>query len=512
MNRQVIRGMSAWAAGLMLMSSTTTLEAQQRPIRLGVPMAGTLTAQDPKLPHRGTFHTYRLQARRGDRFVITMSSPAFEGEEKVSVLRTVEGLTEEVASAIRFDSRSEARLEFQAPETGSYVVVAQSSGYGRDWVGPYQLKVDAMQPAAPAVSAAGAAATAGRHRPIRVGATMNDSLTVRDPRVSPGTDDEAKGAFHTYRLEARRGDRFVIAMNSSEVDAHVWIAKTTGGITHPVGSSGLNESSTARLRFSAPEAGTYLVVAQSREQGGLGSYELKVDSLPPAPPAVAVELTPGQMREGVLTETSPWYRGEVPFQLYTVTGRGERLRVRMHSNAVKPAIRVTMMDPTGEVEVASNWSAKDEGVAFDADGQYLVYALSGGPSRTGAFAIGASVVPVRPIAARTIAVSQTMSGTISATDPENDAEQYFHQYSIDVPEGVALRIMVRSSDFDAFVSWGHGSGGRFNRSAGDDNGAGGTDAQLNISRMRRGGQFLIRVHGRESRKVGNYQLIVERQP
>jgi hypothetical protein len=498
------------AAGLIVVAGATAIGAQHRPIRLGVLMAATLSAQDPKLPSSGAFHSYRLDARRGDRFVITMSSAALRREQTVSVVRTIGGLTEEVANASVHDSESDARLQFDAPETGTYLVVTQAFSFGRELYGPYQLKVDALQPATAAAASVGTAARAVPHRPILVGVPIADSLTSRDLKISPRLGGVTSGAFHTYRLEARRGDRFVVAMQSSDVNAHVWVAKTTGGLTQAVSSSGMNVASTASLRFSAPEAGTYLVVAQSRERDGVGAYVLQVDAVPAAPPAADNALVLGQVREGMLVVNSPWTEDGVPHQPYTYSGHGERVNFSMNSDAFDPCMLIYRVDSTGAIEKDDSAEC-NQSSAFNPDGQYHIYARAQDPSRVGAFSIVVKEVPVRPIAARTIAVGQTAVGTITATDPETDEEQYFHQYSVALPAGVRFRIVVKSPDFDAFVTLGVGVGAVHSRIDGNDNGPGGTDSQLDV-RLRRESTYLIRVHGREPRKIGTYQLSVERLP
>lgn len=358
---------------------------------------------------------------------------------------------------------------------------------------------------------AGATTLEAQHRPIRMGEAMAGSLTAQDPKI------QDRGPFHTYRLEAKAGDRFIITMSSGDVDAYLWVAKTVGGLTESVVSDDDGGGDTnARLRFRAATAGTYYVVAQSLSSDGTGAYELKVEVAPPAAPVVATPLTAGQVREGAITETSPMLEDEnpaLPYQLYTFTGRGERVRVTVRSGAFDAYVKVTKVGTSGEEEVASDddsGGGTDAMVTFAANGQYRIYARPLDASSTGAFTIALNPLPVVKITSRPIALGQTVSGTIADTDPETDGGQYFHQYTVTAQPGERIRITLRSSRFDAYLTWGRLVGAGLEDVTNDDDSAGDTDSQLDVI-VPREGTYVIRVHALGAREVGDYQLNVARQ-
>lgn len=359
--------------------------------------------------------------------------------------------------------------------------------------------------------AAGATPLEAQHRPIRLGEAVAGSLTAQDPKI------QERGPFHTYRLDAKAGDRFIITMNSGDVDAYLWVAKSVGGLTETLASDDDGGGDTnARLRFRAPEAGTYFVVAQSLASDGAGAYELKVELAPPLAPVVATILTVGQVREGMISETSPLLEDEnpaLPYQLYSFTGRGERVRVTVRSGAFDAYVMVKKVVSGAEQEVARDddgGGGTDAMVTFTANGEYRIYARPLEVSSTGAFTIALNELPVVKVSSRPIAVGQTVSGTIETTDPETDAGQLFHQYTVNAQPGERIRITLRSSAFDAMASWGRLTGSAFDDAFTDDDGAGGTDSQLDVT-VPRDGTYVIRVHALGARETGAYTLTVDRR-
>jgi hypothetical protein len=357
----------------------------------------------------------------------------------------------------------------------------------------------------------GGTALEAQHRPIQLGAPMSGSLTARDPKT------QGRGAFQTYRLEAKAGDRYIITMNSGDVDAFLWVAKEIGGLTEMVVEDDDSGGDTnARLRFRVPANGTYYVVAQSLAEDATGSYELKVEVAPPAAPVVATALTAGQVREGAITETSPILEDEnpaLPYQLYTFTGRGERVRVTVRSGAFDSYVRVRKVGANGEEDVASDddsGGGTDAMVTFTANGQYRIYARPLEASSTGAFTISLNALPVVKITSRPIAIGATITATIEATDPETDGSQYFHQYTVTAQPGERLRITLRSSRFDAYLTWGRLVGTGLENTVTDDDSAGDTDSQLDVI-VPREGTYVIRVHALGTRETGEYSLSVARQ-
>lgn len=348
-------------------------------------------------------------------------------------------------------------------------------------------------------------------RAVRMGEPIAGSLTTQDPKLGD------RGAFHAYQLEAQEGTRYIITMRSGEVDAVVWVARMVGGLTDKLmEDDDAGGGTDARLRFRAPAAGTYIIVAQSLAADATGAYELNVEEAPPPAPVVATAITAGQGKEGVIDERSPLLEDQnpaVPYQLYTFTGRGERMRVTVRSGAFDAMVRVTKMNGAAEEEVASDddsGGGTDAMVTFTSNGSYRIYARPLEANSTGAFTVTLSALPVVKITSRPMTIGQTASGMIENTDPELDSGPFFHQYAVNAEPGERLRITLRSPTFDAMVTWGRLVGTGLEDVTTDDDSAGGTDAQLDVT-VPRNGTFVIRVHPLGRGETGAYTLLVERQ-
>ena len=348
-------------------------------------------------------------------------------------------------------------------------------------------------------------------RPITVGAPVQGSLTADDPRYGQ------RGAFQAWRFEARAGQRYQVTLRSRDFDAYAFVARSVGGLTEEFVNDDDGAGDTdARLRFRSPTDQTYLIVAQALEAGRTGAYTLQVEALPELPPARPVAMTIGEAKEGTLDDASPMLEDggtEYRHQVFTFRGTGQRVRVTMRSGAFDAFLRVRKVTAAGEEEVGNDddsGGGPDAMLVFAANGEYRVYARALEAERSGAFTLSVTEVVSKPVTSRPVTLGQPVDGTLTTDDPELDDGRRFHQYALTGRPGERFTVTLRSSDFDAFVDFGSVSGGVFESSESDDDGAGGTDAQLNVT-MPAEGTWVIRVHGLERGKLGSYRLTVERR-
>lgn len=348
-------------------------------------------------------------------------------------------------------------------------------------------------------------------RTVRAGQAVNGTLSAQDPKYGE------RGAFHAYRFEAKAGGRYSVTMRSEAVDAFVFVARTVGGLTEEMVSDDDGAGDTdARLRFRAATAGTYLIVAQSLEASGTGAYELRVEELPPVPPATAVPIKVGEAKEGVLDDKSPMLEEgtlEVPYQLYAFSARGQRVRVAVRSGAFDASMKVTKVTAGGEELVGSDddsGGGTDAQMTFVGNGDYRVYARPLEEGKTGSFTVSVTEVVVRPVASRPLTLGQAAEANLAENDPELDDGRNFHQWAVTARPGERLVITMRSSAFDAFLDWGSVGPGGFESIATDDDSGGDTDARLEVV-MPADGTFVVRALALEKGKFGAYTLLVERR-
>lgn len=361
---------------------------------------------------------------------------------------------------------------------------------------------------APVVSANAQAAA----RPIRIGQPVTDSIGAAEPRLAD------RGGFRTYRLTASASKRYVITLDSDGFDAFVWVAREVGGLTDMLASDddagGGPDGTNARLRFRPPADGSYLVVAQSLSEGGRGPFTLRVEETDPPVTPATIPIAIGETTHGAITNDSPVddEQGYL-FNHFSIRGNGQRVRILLRSEDFDAYLALLRVDAAGgEEEVDANddgGGGTDSRITRVLDGTYRIVVRPLNGQERGSYTL--SVEEALPVAVeqRPIAIGQTVNGEIGDGDPETDEGEFFHEFVLEANAGDALRITLRSPDFDSFLRWGTKDGLEFRELATDDDGAGNLDAQLTV-RVDAAGRYVIRVSGLGSGSVGGYELTVER--
>lgn len=365
--------------------------------------------------------------------------------------------------------------------------------------------------AAPLAAQANRAATAPAQaaiRPIRLGQDVTGTLGANDPVLT------GRGPFHAYRFTARADKRYVISMSAPDFDALVTVVREVGGITDQIASDDDGGGDTnARLRFRPPAAGSYIVVAQSLSEDGRGTYTLRVEETNPPVAPQAREISLGASVQGTISNESSVDDEEgFPFDLYRISGSGQRVRIVMRSGEFDTFLRLTKVTKTGEEEVATDddgAGGTDSRLTVTLDGSYHLYARPLSNSDRGGYTLSVEeAVPVA-VVQRPVRAGQTIEGELSAGDPELDEGGYFHEYVLDATSGDEFRITLRSGEFDSFLRFGTKNGDAFTEISSDDDGGGDLDSQL-TARVSSSGRYVIRVSSLGSGSVGPYTLSVER--
>jgi hypothetical protein len=105
-------------------------------------------------------------------------------------------------------------------------------------------------------------------------------------------------------------------------------------------------------------------------------------------------------------------------------------------------------------------------------------------------------------------MGQTVSGELTANDPtiSDTDKSHYKLYVYHGRRGEAIRVTMKSSAFDSFLSLGRMNGGTWTTTRFDDDGAGGTDAQIDYT-LPEDGDYYIRANSVES-STGAYTLSV----
>jgi hypothetical protein len=359
----------ALAAAFILLAAAAAQSAAQQPaqLRVGQPVTGTLRATDPTMiGGMGPFHVYRLDARKGDRLVLTLRSGAFDAF--LGIMHPVGGIHEIVATDDDGGGGSDARLRWNVPRDGTYMIVAQALETGGS--GGYTLSVDNAPPARPATPL-----------PIRIGQTVRGTFTEESPLL----EEEDGDILHDlYVFDGRAGQELVVTMESSDFDAVVSVgllrdARIDSQASDDDGGEGTN----ARLRFRVPDDGRYGILAHAFDAGALGSYTLTLRELAtPAPRP----LPRGQDVTATLDSDG--------IDQWLVTGTaGERIRVRMRSDDFDAFLTLGRITAGDFVALTENDDESDASThaliefTLPAAGEYVVRASAFGSMGTGSYVL-----------------------------------------------------------------------------------------------------------------------------
>lgn len=106
-------------------------------------------------------------------------------------------------------------------------------------------------------------------------------------------------------------------------------------------------------------------------------------------------------------------------------------------------------------------------------------------------------------------LGQSASGALAKTDSRLESDSsYYDMWSYTGKAGETIRVTLKSSDFDAYLSVGRDDGGEFSELDSDDDGGGGTDAKVVVT-LPEDGEYQVRVNSLSSGETGAYTVLVE---
>ena len=103
---------------------------------------------------------------------------------------------------------------------------------------------------------------------IMKGQTVSGQLSVGDPRLSDNS------VYQAWTYIGARGERIRIDVMSSAFDAYAILEDASGKVLARDDDSG--GGTNARIVFTLPASGAYMIVANTYRQGGYGPYTLSV--------------------------------------------------------------------------------------------------------------------------------------------------------------------------------------------------------------------------------------------
>ncbi len=290
-------------------------------------------------------------------------------------------------------------------------------------------------------------------RTIRVGQSVTDSLTRRDPVLRT-----RHAHYQMWTLRGSASQRLVVDLMSSDFDAYLIARDTAGRMLGSDDDSG--EGKNARLHLVLPREGACLLIATAYGDSSRGTYTLAVGGweVPDAAaPGRAAEIRPGETKDGVL-EPGDELSADGPYQdrwLFDAR-RGDRLRVEMRSKDVDSYL--TVLGPDGAVIASDDDGLGERDAAVSlravAPGRYTALASSYGDApSTGAYRLTLLADTgsfADPGATAAIAMGESRDGRLEAGDATG-ARGLEDRWTFEGRAGQGIRLDAMSSEFDAYL-------------------------------------------------------------
>lgn len=356
-----------------------------------------------------------------------------------------------------------------------------------------------------AASALALLAGAAEAQELRIGGQVSGGLTSSDR-----TRDDHR--YDDFRFTARSGQRIEAVLRSDDFDAYLELYRE-GALDQPLASDddGLREGTHARLRFTIPAGGAYVLRARTLSGQDGGAYSLALRERPPAPrPPRPRTLRVGSTVEGSLDQQDPETDEGGRYDHYAFrAAAGERLAITLtaKSEGLDPLVRVGRAGGRFS-ELASNddTDGLNAYLVFTAPvaGDYLVRAES--VSGEGGYELKLEPGPVA-VPPRDVALGATIDGALAQGDGVNDQGRRADRYRFTGQAGQRLRATLTSGEFDTYLAlFREGSSEAV---AEDDDGVGGgTDSRLTVT-LPADGVYVLEARSFEATSSGAYQLKLE---
>jgi hypothetical protein len=237
--------------------------AQGTPLVIGQTSRGALASADEAGNNGAVQDRYRFQGRRGQRVSIDMRSSAFD---TMVALVAPSGAREQNDDAAQGQTNS--LLETSLSEDGEYSVIATS--YASGGLGAYELTLRTLAASgerSTAVSAAGPTATGGA---LQIGSTTSGRLAQGDATLQSGE------FLDRYTFQGRRGQAITVDMASSDFDPYLIVNAPSGA--QQDNDDAAQGSTSARVAWTLPEDGAYIVRATSYQANESGAYTLRLSA------------------------------------------------------------------------------------------------------------------------------------------------------------------------------------------------------------------------------------------
>lgn len=445
-----VRDLLATAAILALAAAPA---AAQQMLAPGAQISGELRNGDSTLESGEFVDAFAIDGRAGQRLVVRAASTAFDS---YLMIRGPGGFQEDNDDEAK--GNYNALLDVRLPADGRYTISVTSATRGES--GRYSLSLGGAE-SAPALADASAPGA------IHAGDTVRGTLAQGDQTLRTGE------FVDTWRLSARRGERFTIRLNSGAFDPYLLVRGPDNMQQENDDDASVRGSSASRLVVTMPADGELAISVTSYKPGESGAYALAVEAGGDATPAPAVAQAPANVRTlalnapqaGTLASGDGQLNSGEYVDAYSFAGRrGQALDIRLTSTAFDPYV---MIAGPGDFNVQNDDDMEAGGkdarvsVTLPADGTYTIRATSYQPGETGAYRL--VVAPAAPMAATNaapLALGQSLHASLASGDTTLGNGAFVDRYRFRAAQGDHVTVDMRSAAFDSYLTLVAPSGAR----------------------------------------------------
>ncbi|MEC8455881.1 MAG: PPC domain-containing protein, partial [Pseudomonadota bacterium] len=225
--------------------------------QFGDTVEGEIKTEDPQSDDGKHYHAYAFSGAEGERIQAILRSGDFDAYLEV-------GAAEGDFTALASDDDglaqgTDSRLNFTLPKTGDYVIRVMPLSAEED--GLYALELTERGPEPEPGS-------------ILVGATARGTLSSTDAMTEEGA------YYDAYRFQAKKDEKLRITLVSNAFDAFLDLGEGGEAFTSlATDDDGLSDTH-AKLEWTAPEDGWYVVRARALAPNETGAYALAVERQP----------------------------------------------------------------------------------------------------------------------------------------------------------------------------------------------------------------------------------------
>jgi hypothetical protein len=321
-----------------------------------------------------------------------------------------------------------------------------------------------------------------------------------------------KSLYDVFVFNGRAGQRVSITLSSTAFDAYL---RLLSGETELKADDDSGGDSNARINFTLPTTGEYVIWANGVGPGDIGAYLIRLEQTA-AQAVIEAPVNPirmGQTVNGRLADGDAKDDDESYYDLYRFRGEaGERVIVRLGSEDFDTYVAV---HPAGvNRELATNDDRAEDNTDSEVNftlprsGDYDIWANSLSRDKTGAYRLSLVRAPSAPgDRATALRFDRPTRGRLREGDPKAGDDSYYDLYRFKGRAGERISVTMKSEDFDSYLSL-HRRG-EIREMATNDDGPDPPDSVLTFT-LPEAGEYDIWANSRGGGERGAYTLFMSR--